>query len=577
MIRFSIASLPFRVGLLAACALAAACGTRTVLKVSPGDGGVPLDMIDVDMGPPPELTLDCGRMARAVPVGEAMVLLALSDGPDDLITGSWSVESTPPFPEFTLDPAGGNPTTFRSETLGDFVFRFDGTNELGERASCEVSVEVFVDLPRALCPEPNTSLGVATGVGQPLVLDAQAVDDRGIAGLGWTLLSGPGPATIEPPTAEKPTFVATVPGSYRLRFDVLDIDGGTAQCEVTVEVVAPPELACSEALSAPVGETVTLEATPTSRLSIASGAFELTGRPADSMATLAPGSRDRRGVYSSPLTLDDVGTFTARFTARDELGQESSCTTNVEATPIPPVVRCRNVETRPLEFVDVSATATDDGAIVATRWTLIELPPGSGAMPPAPADSLDTTFFPDLAGTYVLRFEATDDDGLTSACEARVTAIATEGLRVEVFWDTNRTDMDTHLLNPEATSWFNENDCYYANCDGGAVLDWGDVGVTEDDPSLDIDDTDGFGPENINVDEPAPGTYRVGVHAFRGSANVTVNIYCGGRAEPDETLGPVALRSNEFWRVADVRLGGGRCRITELDDVSTRDDAESRR
>ncbi|MEO0323946.1 MAG: FAD-dependent oxidoreductase, partial [Myxococcota bacterium] len=186
-----------------------------------------------------------------------------------------------------------------------------------------------------------------------------------------------------------------------------------------------------------------------------------------------------------------------------------------------------------------------------------------------------TTFRPDIAGTYELELRVDDDDGLSATCTATVLAIATEGLRVEIFWDSN-ADMDTHLLNPEATRWFNGDDCYYANCDGGDVLNWGDPDRTDDDPSLDIDDTDGFGPENINIDEPAFGTYRVGVHAFARSGNVTVNVYCGGRAEPDETFGPRALSNNRFWRVADVTLGRA-CTIESIDTIDSRTDVERRR
>ena len=32
--------------------------------------------------------------------------------------------------------------------------------------------------------------------------------------------------------------------------------------------------------------------------------------------------------------------------------------------------------------------------------------------------------------------------------------------------------------------------------------------------SLDIDDTSGLGPENINIDEPAPGRYRIYIHYY---------------------------------------------------------------
>ena len=100
------------------------------------------------------------------------------------------------------------------------------------------------------------------------------------------------------------------------------------------------------------------------------------------------------------------------------------------------------------------------------------------------------------------------------------------------------------------------------------LLEWGSPGQN-DNPRLDIDDTDGFGPENINITTPYDGTYRVGIHVYRGSGShrVTVRVYCGGSTTtPRNTFGPVTLRDspNEFWRVADVTISGATCTVTDL-------------
>ena len=62
---------------------------------------------------------------------------------------------------------------------------------------------------------------------------------------------------------------------------------------------------------------------------------------------------------------------------------------------------------------------------------------------------------------------------------------------------------------------------------------WGDPGTASDDPSLDIDDTDGAGPENINLDNPETGvTYKVGVHYYNdhgyGVSYATLRLYFFG-------------------------------------------------
>jgi hypothetical protein len=92
---------------------------------------------------------------------------------------------------------------------------------------------------------------------------------------------------------------------------------------------------------------------------------------------------------------------------------------------------------------------------------------------------------------------------------------------------------------------------------------------------LEFDDVVGFGPENINIERPADGTYRVAIDAFRGAANTTVRIYCGGStAEPRQTFGPVFIDSgpNDFWRVADVTISGASCTITDLRRADGRPD-----
>ena len=77
---------------------------------------------------------------------------------------------------------------------------------------------------------------------------------------------------------------------------------------------------------------------------------------------------------------------------------------------------------------------------------------------------------------------------------------------------------------------------------------------TEDggDPSLDIDDREGFGPENINIDVAVPGEYLVGVDYFTPEGTPignTIRIYLYGQlyAEFYRELVP-----NEFWEVAII-------------------------
>lgn len=170
-------------------------------------------------------------------------------------------------------------------------------------------------------------------------------------------------------------------------------------------------------------------------------------------------------------------------------------------------------------------------------WTLQSQPSGSSVGMPSCSTSVCSGFKPDLAGTYTGRLIVKTADGRTSApCETDLEAVPTEDFWVEMYWDQAQDDMDLHLLKPGGTFQDWSTDCYYINCTPSmGTLDWGTSGDTSDNPTLDLDDIPGVGPENINIQDPANGDYTVIVHDYTGSTpdytggnSVTVNIYVGG-------------------------------------------------
>jgi uncharacterized repeat protein (TIGR01451 family) len=104
-------------------------------------------------------------------------------------------------------------------------------------------------------------------------------------------------------------------------------------------------------------------------------------------------------------------------------------------------------------------------------------------------------------------------------------------LRIELTWSTdNSTDLDAHLIRPDSA--FNDpvGDCYYGNPNP----DWGLPGVTTDNPSLDRDDFNGYGPEIITLLQP----YDEGVYQFK------VHYYPEGETG-DPTVARVRIYINE--------------------------------
>lgn len=286
--------------------------------------------------------------------------------------------------------------------------------------------------------------------------------------------------------------------------------------------------------------------------------------------------------------------------ARTELDQEPAAEApggsgGGSGVNLPTAICPGDIVTTPLTPVQLVGSATDDGHIISYLWELLDQPLGSSCLPPTPSFSPIATFTPDLAGSYPIRFTVRDDEGNRDDCQLTVQAVVNETFRVEMFWNppedpSDNSDVDLHLLHPGSPAWFSyTGDCYYANCSaaGSMSLDWDAPGYLPDNPSLDIDDVDGFGPENINIVEPIVGQrYAVGVHYFDPQdwyppATVFIRIYCGmGSVDPVWEQGPVPLSGssdiygNDFWKVAHLTWNGSTCNVEPIGSIVTAYEAQ---
>ena len=98
---------------------------------------------------------------------------------------------------------------------------------------------------------------------------------------------------------------------------------------------------------------------------------------------------------------------------------------------------------------------------------------------------------------------------------------------------------------------------------------WGSFNTTGDDPNLDLDDTDGAGPENMNLKEPEGlpdklAVYDIGVHYWNdhgwGSSFPTVTIYI--LAQPYMAVKGPEMNTLDMWYVGKLnwpnsKAGGG--------------------
>lgn len=217
------------------------------------------------------------------------------------------------------------------------------------------------------------------------------------------------------------------------------------------------------------------------------------------------------------------------------------------------------------------------GAIARYEWSVLQPTGSAGLFTPTSAFP-NPIFEANVAGTYRFSLTVWDDAGRVSCQPALAEVVVTCdcGVHVELLWDTPGdpnpddtgpaagTDLDLHFAHPDAAvcdvdgdgqadPWFDLPwDTYWFNTNP----DWGSFDPSaDDDPRLDRDDNDGWGPENVNLDRPEPeAVYRVGVH-YRddygfGPSLATVRVYIYS-ALMFEVPG-VELQPGDLWDVAKI-------------------------
>ncbi len=222
------------------------------------------------------------------------------------------------------------------------------------------------------------------------------------------------------------------------------------------------------------------------------------------------------------------------------------------------------------------------GPISRYEWSVEQPALSASRFVPTSAYS-SPTFEVNVAGKYVFRLSVWDALGqpCPSPAEIVVYAVPDQAVHVELLWvspgdpnpddegPTAGTDLDLHFAHPSAAQpdldgdgltdpWFDRTwDTFWFY----PLQNWGSASNTDDDPSLDRDDVDGNGPENINLGEPAEGaTYAIGVnfwddHGF-GPAFATVRVYVWA-ALVYETPEPLVLHDHDLWWVATLAWPGG--------------------
>lgn len=250
----------------------------------------------------------------------------------------------------------------------------------------------------------------------------------------------------------------------------------------------------------------------------------------------------------------------SQFNAQIEGGRQHTAGGERNASP--------NIDALPLDTVtfDASDSSDPDGSVERYQWTILDRPDDS-TQRMQPNDDEQSELFLDVAGTYEIELKVYDDKNTVSCnSEAIITIEARpeDDVHIQLVWDTpadpdetddTGTDLDLHYLHPNGT-WNEEPwDVYWRN----QSPDWGQDGDSSDDPSLDIDDTDGAGPENINHSNLENKTYRTGVYYYSdegfGPSYATVRIFVDGELAR-EMENKHMPETGVFWDVATIEWPG---------------------
>ncbi len=284
-----------------------------------------------------------------------------------------------------------------------------------------------------------------------------------------------------------------------------------------------------------------------------------------------------------------------------------------------PIVTDESYDVPPLDIITLDGGPSMDpgGSVERWEWTVVERPDGSTSQPvelftdprrPADGGEADdaTTptaqFFVDLAGRYTIELRVVDNLGQSSspACMPPVATVTIEAipdkdLHVQLVWSTPDdpdesdqfgTDVDLHFRHELAGDGWgsaaNEYDVYFRN----KTPDWGTEGDVSDNPSLDIDDTNGAGPENVNLANPEVGiTYDVGAIYFRNESTfgdamndpraqhpsyVTVRIFARGELL-NEFVGREMNEPRQLWHVASIEWCEDAADVLRCPDITVRD------
>ncbi len=210
-----------------------------------------------------------------------------------------------------------------------------------------------------------------------------------------------------------------------------------------------------------------------------------------------------------------------------------------------------------------NSIASDGGEFFGDyEWTLRQRPQGSTTTA-FPDDAPGTEIEADLAGRYVVDlfvYEIKNGARIRSCVPSTVTfdVVPTEELLIQLVWDHPSADLDLHLVRGGGTEFTHEDDCYFSNREPQQTEEYPDwSAVLEENPVLDVDDDQGYGPENMNIVAPAAGSeWNVLVHYWNqqtdGDARTTATVRVFVYGQQVMEIQRVFEAEQVLWEAIDI-------------------------
>jgi gliding motility-associated-like protein len=281
-----------------------------------------------------------------------------------------------------------------------------------------------------------------------------------ITSYAWTKLSGPA-VTLANSSTPNLSLSSMVVGVYTFRLTATNSGGQSAFDDVKVTLLGSNQ---NPVANAGTDKILTL---PTSSLNLVGSGSDPDGSIASYLWTKVSGpAATLAGTTTASLSLSSLvqGTYVFRLTVTDNVGATASDDVNVTvAVNQPPTAETGGNKTifLPTNSVNLNGWGSDvDGWVVTFLWEKVSGP--AATLTNSNTQSLTLSNL--VAGTYVVRLTATDNNGASGSQQATVTVIgsnqsptANAGTNIAITLPTNSTNITGSGSDPDgsitAYSW----------------------------------------------------------------------------------------------------------------------------